>query len=150
MGAFSSMMVSVMTQLCGTRRPVRKRGSSDAYEIRKKIARGYPLTNIIFEDTRQGVLFQNREEVFRANLQDASELTQLLHQFYAFLEPDINRFEQAVEEFKERGPELASGFSRKDCRCPYDQQEVHLRFRGLFTLCQTALNPNISRGAVDE
>jgi hypothetical protein len=28
-------------------------------EIRKKISKGYPLLNTIFEDTRTGVLFQN-------------------------------------------------------------------------------------------
>jgi hypothetical protein len=31
-------------------------------EISKKIAKGYPLTNTIFEDTRAAVLFQNGKE----------------------------------------------------------------------------------------
>jgi hypothetical protein len=31
-----------------------------AREIQRKIGRGYPLTNTIFEDTRRAVLFQNR------------------------------------------------------------------------------------------
>jgi hypothetical protein len=31
-------------------------------EIQKKIAKGYPLSNIIFEDTRQGVLYQGGRE----------------------------------------------------------------------------------------
>ena len=34
-------------------------------EIRKKIAKGYPLTNTIFEDTRRAVLFQNGAETAR-------------------------------------------------------------------------------------
>jgi hypothetical protein len=32
-------------------------------EIAKKIKKGYPLTNIIFEDTRQAVLFQGKDYV---------------------------------------------------------------------------------------
>ncbi|MFZ0963105.1 MAG: hypothetical protein WAO35_19750 [Terriglobia bacterium] len=32
-------------------------------EIRKKIARGYPLSNIIFEDTQTGVLFQGKRKI---------------------------------------------------------------------------------------
>ena len=32
-------------------------------EIKKKIARGYPLSNIIFEDTQTGVLFQNKQQI---------------------------------------------------------------------------------------
>jgi hypothetical protein len=37
-------------------------------EIQKKIARKYPLTNTIFEDTRRAVLFQNRAEARRFDL----------------------------------------------------------------------------------
>ena len=36
-------------------------------EIRAKIARGYPLTNIIFEDTRRAVLYQNGRPAFEAD-----------------------------------------------------------------------------------
>ena len=32
-------------------------------EIKKKIARGYPLSNIIFEDTQTGVLFQSKQKI---------------------------------------------------------------------------------------
>jgi hypothetical protein len=35
-------------------------------EIKAKIARGYPLTNIIFEDTRWAVLYQNGRPAFEA------------------------------------------------------------------------------------
>ena len=34
-------------------------------EITKKIAKGYPLSNIIFEDTRTAVLIQNKPEIMR-------------------------------------------------------------------------------------
>jgi hypothetical protein len=33
-------------------------------EIRRKIARGYPLTNTIFEDTQRGVLCQDKQSQF--------------------------------------------------------------------------------------
>ncbi len=36
-------------------------------EIKKKIAAGYPLGNIIFEDTRVGHLFQNGRQAMRAD-----------------------------------------------------------------------------------
>ena len=47
-------------------------------EIAKKIALGYPLSNIIFEDTREGVLYQSGSEVLRAELTDPQQLTMLL------------------------------------------------------------------------
>jgi hypothetical protein len=79
------------------------------HEIRKKVAKGYPLLNTIFEDTRRGVLFQNGTEALRADLTRPEELSDLLNQFYAHTERDIEGFEQAVTEFKERIPHLAQG-----------------------------------------
>ena len=66
-------------------------------EIRKKVAKGYPLSNTIFEDTITGVLFQNGHEVFRAKLANEHELAGLLAQFYAHTEKDIEGFAQAVQ-----------------------------------------------------
>ena len=73
-------------------------------EIRKKIDKGYPTLNIIFEDTRQGVLYQNGREVLRAELKRPEQLVGLLNQFYNHVEQDFEGFEQAVNEFKERIP----------------------------------------------
>jgi hypothetical protein len=38
-------------------------------EIAKKIKKGYPLSNIIFEDTRHAVLFQGKRESLRVSLE---------------------------------------------------------------------------------
>ena len=78
-------------------------------EITKKSKKGYPLTNAIFEHTREAVLFQGKIVVMRVRLTDRTKLADLLNQFYAYTEPDIESFEQAVDEFKERVPELAHG-----------------------------------------
>jgi hypothetical protein len=56
-------------------------------EIGRKIAKGYPLSNIIFEDTRQAVLYQNGREINRFNLHDPQKLADLLNDFYAWTEP---------------------------------------------------------------
>src|SRR5690242_18773213 len=48
-------------------------------EIQKKIAKGYPLNNIIFEDTRQAVLYQNGMACMRADLADAQQVADLLN-----------------------------------------------------------------------
>src|SRR4051794_7454516 len=76
-------------------------------EIAKKIAKGYPLTNTIFEDTRHAVLFQGGKERARYDLTAAQQLADLLNDFYAYTEPEIEDFHDAVAEFKERVPELA-------------------------------------------
>src|SRR2546428_11618183 len=82
-------------------------------EIAKKIKRGYPLKNIIFEDTRTGVLIQNRQEVMRADVRDPERLDRLLETFFAYTEPQIENFEHAVDEFQERVPDLARHLKEK-------------------------------------
>jgi hypothetical protein len=119
-------------------------------EIRKKIEKKYPLTNIIFEDTRRAVLYQNGAEARRFDLTDAQQLADLLNQFYTFAEPDIDWFEQAIAEFKERVTELARGLEEKVKQAHADNKKFQDAFADFFALCQTALNPNLRPDAVDE
>ena len=119
-------------------------------EIRRKTARGYKLSNTIFEDTQTGVLYQNRQEVLRVPLGDPQELSKLLNQFFSYTEPDIEGFEEAVEEFKERVPDLARGLVEKIREAHEDNRRFIAAFEKFFELCKTALNPNIRTEAVDE
>lgn len=119
-------------------------------EIRKKIAGGYPLVNTIFEDTRRGVLFQHGEEVYRADLRDSRQLADLLNQFYAFTEKDIEGFEQAVAHFQERIPDLARALLEKIAAAHKQNATFQAAFESLFELCRSSLNPNLSAAAVDE
>ena len=73
-------------------------------EIKAKIARGYPLTNIIFEDTRRAVLYQNGRPAFEADLKQRSQLVALLNQFFSYTGEQIEEFHAAVKEFQERIP----------------------------------------------
>jgi predicted helicase len=119
-------------------------------EIAKKIKKGYPLSNIIFEDTRQAVLFQGKLEELRVDLDQPQNVADLLNQFFAYTEPEHEDFAKAVEEFKERVPDLARGLADKIKAAHRDNAKFQEAFASFFALCQTALNPNISRDAVDE
>lgn len=119
-------------------------------EIEKKKAKGYPLNNIIFEDTREGVLYQGGIEVRRINLNDPEALSQLLTQFFAYIEPDIEGFEAAVEEFKDRVPELAKGLLTKIREAQKTNSTFVAAFGQFFDLCRTAIDPKIQKKAVEE
>jgi hypothetical protein len=119
-------------------------------EIDRKIRRGYPLSNIIFEDTRRAVLYQNRNRVLQADLTDPKEISDLLSRFYSHTEPDIRRFEEAVSEFEQRVPELARGLAEKIAEAHRRNRDFEEAFSNFFALCQLSLNPNIRREAVDE
>jgi hypothetical protein len=108
-------------------------------EIKKKIARGYPLSNIIFEDTQTGVLFQNKQEINGPySLGNPKELAALLNQFFTYTEPDIEGFEEAVDEFKERAPDLARGLVEKIQQAHKDNARFQAAFEKFSELCRTA------------
>jgi len=56
----------------------------------------------------------------------------------------------AVEEFKDRVPQLGKGLADKIKEAHDKNPPFQKAFDAFFTLCQTALNPNIRREAVDE
>jgi predicted helicase len=119
-------------------------------EIDRKIRRGYPVSNTIFEDTRRAILFQNREQVFAADLGDSRELADLLFLFYSHTEPQIAEFEAAMAEFGQRVPDLAAGLAAKIKEAHKRNKPFQKAFDGFFDLCRVALNPNLSQAAVDE
>lgn len=119
-------------------------------EILRKIDRGYPLGNTIFENSRRAVLYQNKDLKGQFNLGDPRELADLLNQFYNWVEPDIQGFDEAVTEFQERVPDLARGLAHKIAEAHKSHLPFKNAFAGFYELCQTALNPNIRPEAVDE
>lgn len=75
-------------------------------EITKKFRRGYPQTNIIFEDSACAVLIQNGEEVLRCPVDDVEKLHQLLDLFFSYQRPEISGFHKAIEQFKNDLPSV--------------------------------------------
>ena len=119
-------------------------------EIKKKIAKGYPTGNIIFEDTRQAQLYQNGERAMIVDLTDARKLADLLNAFFAYTEPAHENFGKAIDEFKERVPDLALGLVEKIKAAHTDNPKFIAAFDAFYELCCNSLNPNLSQAAVDE
>ena len=118
-------------------------------EIAKKIQKGYPLGNIIFEDTRAAVLIQNKAEVTRIDLRDRQR-SRLLDAFFAYVEPQIDSFEKAVEEFKERVPEIARHLKEKIVDAHTTNKRFKEAYASFIEMCRTALNPGIQQDAIDD
>ena len=119
-------------------------------EIEKKFGRGYPSTNILFDDTQQVVLIQHGQEVGRALMQDAATLNALLTLFVSFEPPHIKTFRDAVESFKNDLPDLLDEL-RKVLE---DQTQHNAAFQTqrdrLLELVQKAINPHLGAQDVRE
>ena len=106
-------------------------------EIKKKTGKGYPLSNIIFEDTQTAVLFQNGAEARRAKLAEPGELANLLTDFYRYTTPDYEGFNEAVAAFKERIPDLARALTEKITLAHKKNRKFITAFDDFMELCRT-------------
>jgi len=82
-------------------------------EISKKLRKGYPQTNIIFENSDTAVLIQNRQEVLRCSMLDEKALLRLLELFFSFERQEIYDFRRAVEQFKADLPAVLEALREK-------------------------------------
>ena len=119
-------------------------------EIEKKRAKGYPLTNTIFEDTRHAYLYQNGQVAMQVDLTEREQLSNLLITFFSYTEPAHEDFSTAVDDFKQRVPDLAHGLVQIIQAAHTTNARFKQAFASFFALCRDSLNPNISKAAVDE
>jgi predicted helicase len=119
-------------------------------EIGKKIRQGYPLTNILFEDTRTAILYQRGVEVKRVAMRDAEELHDILTAFFTFKSETVDKFEEAIEKFKADIPAIVAKLrSRID-----ESGQVNATFSAaqnvFLELCKREINPNITLADIRE
>ncbi len=118
-------------------------------EIAKKKALGYPLTNIIFEDSRRGILYQNGKQVLSVTLSEPTELALLLTRFFTHVEQPIEEFHKAVREFQDRIPHLAVGLM-KHIAAERQNPTFMVAFDRFTTICCETINPIITADMIQE
>lgn len=127
-----------------------KGGAADLEkEARTKIAQGYPAQNTLFWQPGRILLYQNAAPL-EFDIRDAARLVDALRVFFNHEEPELERWEEAVREFKDRVPELANSL----LSLIREEERLNSRFRkafaDFFELCRTSINPNLSEAAVEE
>lgn len=119
-------------------------------EIKAKFKAGYPRDNILFQEPRRAILYQNGERFFDADLAKPEHLVHVLELFFAWRPPACEEWERAVEEFKGRVRELGQNLARVIQR----ERQTNAEYRGAFAefldLCRASLNPDLSESAVEE
>jgi predicted helicase len=120
-------------------------------EIKKKIERGYPTNNIIFQAPERAILYQNGvRQGLDEDIRDAKSLVELLHHFFEYREPDHEEWDSAVAEFKERIPELATRAKEIIDGEHKSNRDFREAFDAFYRLCQQAINPNLTKDAVEK
>ncbi len=120
-------------------------------EVRGKLDGGYPRENTLFWQPGRIILVQGAESL-SYDAREPTRLVDALRRFLEHEEPQLERWEEAVREFKDRVPELAHSLLTLIRR--QEQAKGNTRFRKAFAeflaLCRTAINPNLAAEAVEE
>ena len=119
-------------------------------EIKKKFAVGYPRDNILFQAPDRVIIWQDARQVLDEDITQPERLIEALRTFFVYQPPAYEQFEQAVEEFKLKVPELASGLLQLIEKERAGNQRFILAFESFSDLCRQTINPNISTEAVEE
>ena len=118
--------------------------------VQEKREAGYPLDNIFFQNPQHGILYQNGEKVFDVDITDPTRLITALQHFFAAPPAALKNWHTAVAEFKEKVPMLG----KKAAELITEQHETNPKFVTVFTdfyeQCRAAINPNLSKAAVEE
>nr|WP_276977664.1 type ISP restriction/modification enzyme [Ferrimicrobium acidiphilum] len=113
-------------------------------EIQSKIKKGYPTSNIIFEDSKTAVLIQQGKEVGRCSMNDDDKLDSIIQQFLGYEREEVRDFRSAIGRFKVDLPTVLAALRRLIDR----QGKVNPQFQrardGLVKLCQETINPKIT------
>ncbi|MEH2035079.1 MAG: hypothetical protein V7K87_01665 [Nostoc sp.] len=113
-------------------------------EIEKKLIKGYPDSNILFEDSKTAVLIQGGHETMRVLMKDADALDGIITYFINYVRPEVKDFREAIETFKEDLPTVINGL-----RDLIDSQiETNAAFETarakFWGICKESINPEIT------
>jgi len=119
-------------------------------EIAKKFRRGYPDSNIIFEDSTQAVLIQKGLEVARCKTDDGPALQRLLDLFFSWERPEIADFKKAVAQFKTDLPAVLTELRRRIDEAQSTNAAFQADAAAFLKQAKTAINPSVTADDVRE
>ena len=119
-------------------------------EIQKKFEAGYPKDNILFQSPTRAILYQDGQPIMDADLTNANQLVDVLKLFFEYQPPAYHQWEQAVEEFKIKVPELGGSLLKLIEQERKDNKAFIQSFESFSQLVRDSINPNIATPAVDE
>ncbi len=117
-------------------------------EIKLKFSKGYPKSNILFEDSNAAVLIQGGKEVQRVQIRDAGKLDILLTAFVSYERPEIKNFRDAITQIKTDLPSVSSAL-RELINGVTNQAFIEARAT-FFELCKQVINPQILPTDINE
>ncbi len=118
-------------------------------EIAVKFRRGYPQDNIIFEDSTQAVLIQDKREVMRCPVNDA-KLEKLLKLFFSYERAEVSEFRKGVEQFKTDLPAVLDALRKMIEQAHKEKADFRTASLRFLDHAKEAINPSLTAADVRE
>jgi len=119
-------------------------------EIAKKFDKGYPDSNILFEDSQTAILYQDGSRLLTAPFGQAEALDELLTAYVSFQHPEVREFQEAVERFKQDIPSIVTTLRGMIQQQGAANAPFRSRRDTFLELCRSAINPAVTPDDVDE
>ena len=119
-------------------------------EIRNKLSQGYSGDNIVFEDSRTAVLFQDQQEVLRTDMANAAALDELIRRFLDYELPEIQEFRDARQQFKNDLPAVLESLRETIVEAEAGNAEYKGAAQLFLELCHQSISPNVTNDNVRE
>ena len=119
-------------------------------EIQNKLAQGYPSDNILFEDSRTAVLFQNQQEAMRVEMSDPAGLDWLVRRFLDYELPEIQEFREARQQFRDDLPAVLENLRAVVVEAEAGNSEYQEAARLFLELCRQSISPDVTNDNVRE
>ena len=119
-------------------------------EIIDKIAAGYPLSNTLFQDDKDAILYQEGIRCFQCPLNERENLDKLLTKFITFKSKEVREFYEAMDKFKDSLPVILEMVNQKISLTEQINSSFTEARQKFLSICEKSINPNISIGDVNE
>jgi predicted helicase len=119
-------------------------------EIAKKFRRGYPQSNIIFEDSTKAVLIQSGVEVIRCAVDDVENLQKLLELFFGYQRPEIADFREAIAQFKLDLPAVLKALRERIDAAYSESKPFAAAARDFLKQAKETINPAVTDADIRE
>ena len=119
-------------------------------EVHNKLEQGYPSDNILFEDSRTAILFQDRQEAMRVDMTDPAPLDALIRQFLNYELPEIQEFREARQQFRNDLPAVLENLRNTIVDAEGNNPRYQEAARIFLELCHQSISPAVSNDNVRE
>ena len=119
-------------------------------EIQNKLSQGYSSDNILFEDSRTGVLFQDQQEAMRTDMTDPAALDDLIRKFLDYELPEIQEFREARQQFKTDLPAVLERLRETVVEAEFGNPGYQEAAKIFLELCHQSISPDVSNDNVRE